>query len=313
MQRLYPWLAAIFFIGCVVLGYEALRERGLLALTTVQRETDAREEKRRLADLQNRLVALQQAQIQAAKQASSAAPGPTAASAGGGTPNFVKIHVSDIIKDHPEYAALYAKDMRRNVIRQYGEALNTIGLTPEQIAKMKDLLVERTMTSMDAEQAAEAAGLDRGSQAWKDAMRQASQGVEQEIAATLGSDSASLMNRLQTSMSAHNGVQYNTAPDMTDAGVPLTPVQAEAVAQAAMDASWTNPNGGTQHPPNYNTPDPTTGRTPKEDRIATQASQVLSPAQLQVLMQDQLEADQRTAIMKQYMPANSGVGYQIVP
>jgi hypothetical protein len=310
MQRLYPWLAAIFFLGCLVLGYEVLRERTVIDQSVIQRSTAERESNRRLAEVQHDLTASKAAQAQLVKEAAQAAQGPAAR--GNGGPNFPTIHISDIIKDHPEYAALFAKEMRRNVLRQYGDALNTAGLSPEQIAKMKNLLVERAMSAMDAQQAAEAAGLEQGTPAWRDAMRQASQAVEQDIAATLGSDATAIMNRLQTSVGAHNGVQNGVAPDMVDAGVPLTPAQSDALAQAAMDASWTNPKDGSLHPPDYNTPDPITGRTPKEDRIANQVAQVLSPAQLQIFKQGQLEADQRAAIMKQYTSSLNG-GYRIVP
>jgi hypothetical protein len=309
MQRLSPCLAAIFFLGCIVLSYELLHERTIVVQSASQRDAQAKEASRQISDLQHQLVVVRTEQAEAAKlaaQSAAAATRPPAA------PSFTTIHVSDIIKDHPEYAAIYAKEMRRNVLRQYGVALNTIGLSPDQISKMKDLLVERSMSMMDAQQAAEAAGLEQGSKAWNEAMQQANQAVEQDMAAALGSDAASLMNRLQTSASAHNQVQANAAVDFMDAGMPLSPVQSEALAQAAMDASWSNPKDGSQHPPDYNTPDPTTGRTPKENRIATQVSQVLSPAQLQLFMQQQQEADQRSAIMKQYTSGSNG-GYRIVP
>jgi hypothetical protein len=312
MQRLTSWLAAIFFLGCLILGTLVLRQRTQFMQFTVERGLAEKEEKRRLGELQHLLGVEKAAEAQAVRQAAQLAQTSAWAARVKAPPQVTTIHLGDIIRDHPEFAALMAKETRRNVIRQYGDALNALGLPPDQAARLKELLVERSISASDAQQAAAAAGLEPGSPEFQEATQQAMQGVQVEINTLLGSDAASIMARLQTSVGARNGVLSTYAPDLADAGMPLTPVQTDALAQAAMDASYTNPKDGSLHPPDYNTPDPTTGRTPKEDRVANQVAAVLTPAQLQVFKQTQQEADQRQIIMRQYTAGLTG-GYRIVP
>ena len=90
------------------------------------------------------------------------------------------------MKDHPEYAPIFNRQTRRNVLRNFGPGIAALNLPPEQAAKLKDLLVERELSANDAQQAAEAAGLARGSPGYRDAVRQAQAGVDQEVTALHG-------------------------------------------------------------------------------------------------------------------------------
>jgi len=188
---------------------------------------------------------------------------------------------------------LYAKDIRRNLVRMYGDGLNQLVLPPGQLAKLKDLLVEQQMSSLDAQQAAEAAGLARGSSAWQAAMRQASQDVQQDITALLGPDGQKTLQQLGSQNGYRNQIQNSFAPDFTDAGVPLSSDQSDRLAQA-----MAGPTGRT--PPGYNDPDPSTGLTPRQEQVLMAAAQVLTPAQWQIFKTDQIQQAQRDAIMKQY-------------
>jgi hypothetical protein len=161
------------------------------------------------------------------------------------------------------------------------------------------------MGNIDAQRAAETAGLVQGSPAWQAALTQASQDVEGQLQALLGSNADAQLDQLRARIGIQNNVQNNYTPDFSDAGVPLTPDQASGLINAMADANYSGKDTSTR-PANYNIPDPTTGLSPHDDRIISNATQVLTPAQLQLLTTDQMQNWQMQAIMRQYN--NNGAG-----
>ena len=189
--------------------------------------------------------------------------------------------------------------MRRNIDRMYGSGLATLNLTSDQVSQLKGLLAERQMGSIDAMQAAEAAGLERDSPEWRAAMKQAGQDVQQQINSILGPNADATLAQLQARAGIQNQVEYNYSADFADAGSPLTAEQSSGLVQAMADANYAGKDLSTR-PANYNDPDPTTGLTPHDNRIIQAAAQVLSPAQLEILKTDQAENSKIAAIMKEY-------------
>jgi hypothetical protein len=315
MNRALSWLAAILFLGCLSLGYLAARQKTEITqakaeTTQVNLHWDAakKEEQKQILDLQQQLAAAKEAQILLQKQggqqaqelsASAQSKSDDASTDGSTKAGGTIIHISDILKDHPEYAALYAKQMRRNVDLKYGSSLNTLNLAPDQLSKLKDLLTERAMSNIDAQQLATAAGLERGSPDWQAAMKAAAQDTEQQITAILGSNADATLTQLQVRTTIQNQVNTTYMADFTDAGMPLSPAQSSGLIQAMADANYAGKDLSTR-PPGYNTPDPTTGLTPHDNRIINAAAQVLNPAQIQVLTTDQVEFHKIAAVMKQY-------------
>ncbi len=196
--------------------------------------------------------------------------------------------------------------MRRNVERMYGDTLATLNLPADQLAKLKGLLAEKQMSSIDAIQAAEAAGIERGTPEWQDAIKQAAQDTEQQISAIMGPNADNTLAQLQMKVSFQNQVQNNYAADFANAGAPLSPDQSHALVQALSDANYAGKDT-TNRPANYNEVDPTTGLTPHDSRIVEAAAQSLSPAQIQVLKTDQMENAQLSALMRQYNKGNGPV------
>jgi hypothetical protein len=280
MKRALPLLAAVFFLGCIALGVFSYRQQAEITKATLARNAAEREAQLRIADLQGEVGALRSAKAKADEQiakltldsASSQKPG-----GGDRGPNFV--HISDIIRDHPEYMAMYQKQIRRNVDRMYGNGLNTLNLAPDQLAQLKNLLVERQMGDMDAQQAAQAQGLEPGSPAYQAAIQQASQDVEHQIASILGPNGDNLLAQLQMRTVIQNQFQNTYAPDFADAGMPLTPDRTNGLIQAMSDANYAGKDTST-HPPDYNVADPTTNLSPHDDRTINNANPVLSPTQI---------------------------------
>jgi hypothetical protein len=302
MKRAIPWLAAIFFVGCLALGVFCFRERTELTKATLTQSASEKEAQSRIAELQGEVGALKSAKAKDDEQIAKLTQDPVSlqkSQGGGDNGGAVVVHISDIIRDHPEYMPLYEKQMRRNIDRMYGNGLNTLNLPPDQLAQLKNLLVERQMGEMDAQQAAQSQGLTPGSPAWQTAMQQASQDVGNQIASILGPNSTNLLAQLQMRSAIQNQVQNSYAPDFADAGMPLTPDQTNGLIQAMADANYAGKDTSTR-PANYNVADPTTDLSPHDDRIINNATPVLSPTQVQLLTTDQAENEQLNAIRKAY-------------
>ncbi len=314
MKRALPWLAALFFIGCLALGTFVHEQKAEISRADVARRAAEDNAKARIAVLDAQVGKLEAAKAQSDKQIALLTQGVSGASSSdkhqGEQPvdGSKIVHISDIIRDHPEYAALYEKQMRREIDRMYGNGLSGLNLTPDQVSQLKGLLTEKQMGSIDAQRAAETAGLVTGSPEWQAAMTQASQDVEAQIQALLGGNADALLEQQQTKVRIQNMVQNSYSPDFSDAGQPLTPEQASGLINAMADANYSGKDTSTR-PANYNIPDPTTGLSPHDDRIISNAAQVLTPAQIQLLTTDQMQNWQMQAIMKQY---NGGSGGRVI-
>lgn len=315
MKTTLNWLTVILFLGCLALGYLLFQQNGRIVAITVREATAGKEARDRIVELQSQLDAAKAAVVAANKAAARLATvpegAPRAATPGSPSSSAAKVvHLTDIMRDHPEYVALYAKQARRNIDRMYGDGLNTLNLAPDQLSQLKDLLAERQMNNIDAQGAAEAAGLERGTTAWQDAMKAAAQDTEQQIGAILGPNATSTLDILQARGSFQAQVETNYKSDFVDAGVPLSPEQSNAVVQALSDANYTGRDLSTR-PTGYNDPDPATGLTPHESRILEAISHVLNPAQPQIARTDLVENRVTTTVMHEY--TSGGAPVMIVP
>jgi hypothetical protein len=173
-----------------------------------------------------------------------------------------------------------------------------LNLPPEQLAKLKDLLVERQLSATDAMEAAQANGLEEGSPEWRAAMQQATGGIAQDLNSILQSYANTSLSEFELLTSTRVSSGMSLAEPINDAGLPLTDAQAQAIAQASADASDRSQNA--PHPPGYNTPDPTTGLTPKQIQMINQVTPALSPAQLEVYKTALSEMMQVQRIENQY-------------
>ena len=299
MHRLFPWLTLFLFLGCAALGYVVLHQTGEITQLNLSWKTKKSAADSQVQKLQKEAAAektaLAAAQTQLAKNSAAAAAGPGASAAGGRR----VIHISDILKEHPEYTGFYEKQMRRNVERMYGDGLNTLNLPADKLVQLKDLLAERQISSLDAMQAAEAAGLQRGSPEWQAAMKQAADDAQQQIAAILGPNADNTLAQLAMRARIQTAVQNTYAPDFSYAGLGLSPAQSNGLVQAMADANYAGKDTSTR-PANYNDVNPDSGLSPHDQRILNNAAQVLTPAQVQLLKTDQAENEKISAIMKQY-------------
>jgi hypothetical protein len=310
MKHTPSWLTAVLFLGCMALGYivvhqnveitqatkEILQEKNETAQADLHPEMGGKATQKQIQSLQQQLAAAQA--LIKKQQAAWSASDPD-----GNMNGVVDLaHLGDIVKDHPEYAALYAKLTRRSIERMYGVTLSSLNLPSKQLSQLVDLLAERQMSSRDALQVTKAAGLAQGSPDWQNAMTQATQDVDQQIAAILGNNGGPTLTQLQVRAGAQYQTDNTFAPDFMYAGVPLSSQQSSGLVQAIAGASYAGKDLSTR-PAGYNTIDPTTGLTPHDNAILTSAARVLSPPQVQILKNDQIERHQYNAIVNQFKSA----------
>jgi hypothetical protein len=295
MGRISSWLAAIFLVAALTLGYLYLKQRGEMALVRAEmaeKLANEQQSRRQLADFQQKLAAAntaaKKAEDELTAQDRAASSQPT-----GGAANRRLISTSDIAREFPEYAELQKKQMRRSILHQYGDALATLNLPPDQLAQLKDLLAGRVFQNDDPR----LAGLEPGTPAYVQARREASQSISQQIDALIGPDGQRKLQNAAMLSTAQTQIANTYAPDFQDGGVPLSPEQTSSLAQLM------NPMNGAGRGPGMNQADPTTGLTPADDALIEQAAQVLSPAQVAILKSDRVDQNKMNAIMQQYMGA----------
>jgi RNA polymerase sigma factor (sigma-70 family) len=234
----------------------------------------------------------------------------TLKSAGGGAgtngpASTVKVfHMKDIIREHPEYAALMRKDIRRNVVRQYLSAIGALNLSPDEAGKLKELLVERDLASFDAHEAEAEAGVADDSAGARKADSEATKESNLAITALIGSDANEKLEALKGTMNGSQNDVDDMALDLADAGHPISADQSQALAQWLHDLgnASKNPDAGT---PGYRDIDPDTWQSPFDRQFFTNAATILSPEQLQILETTQSEKNHDHAIMKQYFGGGS--------
>jgi hypothetical protein len=188
-------------------------------------------------------------------------------------------------KRSPEAEARAARDARREMMQMYGQGLAALHLPPEKLAALKRLLMDMNLSGSDLYEAAQAAGIALDSPDFRDFAAKSRHNIESEISTLIGAEDWS---KLQESagislfqQSVHNSLAY----DFSDAGLPLSSTQEEAVARALAESEKMS-TVAPSHPPGYFMPDPATGLKPADQAILIQVAEILTPAQLQVLASD---------------------------
>ena len=297
-MKTIPWLIAFAAImACLFLANREHRARQELSELKAASLTQTK----LLTESHTRVTELTQKYAEAASALKAAKAGGGGAEDGGPAAGdkakTVSLTMHDIIRDHPEMAEIFRKQVRRSVIQQYGNLFNSLDLSPEKSAKLKDLLVELTVSPIDAATAAAGLGVPADSPEMRTAQNQARRDVESEIKALVGPETAGMFNGntgylLQTGMS-----------DMTDAGQALSSDQIKAMAQITAEAADPEKNPSMRQRSAYE-PDAETGLTGVQQRILQRANATLSPDQIAILRNAWLQQNQQQAIMKQAAGGN---------
>lgn len=297
---------AVALTGAAILGVAQHREITALRVEQASLQSEAAASSRRANDLaaklasDDALVAKLNLQLSRQKAAGGSGAGATPSADG------VKVlHSKDIIRDHPEYESLMRKVTRRATFSAYGRAIAALSLAPNQATQLKELLIDRDMTSNDAHEAAVQAGFKWDSKDANKAVSEATKDLDQAITSLIGADGIEKLEALKGTnfMGSMNPVD-EYALDMEDAGVSLSPEQSQTLSQYLHQVANPdkNPDAGT---PGYNDVDHSTWQSPLDQQFYARAATILTPTQLQVLKTSRSEDNQRQAIFRSYTGADN--------
>jgi hypothetical protein len=129
----------------------------------------------------------------------------------------------------PTYAAWERVQARGNILRSFGDWLPFLHLPPDQLSRLKNLLVEKSLRMMDARSISASAGFSQ--EAIKAAVADAESNANLEIKTLLGSENATRFEQLQGATAYRENVKTLGAL-LADQGTPLTMEQEIGLAEA---------------------------------------------------------------------------------
>ncbi len=303
-MRLPPRLTpVILLLGLLGTGGYAYWEHQLrLAATAALLASD-----RDRADLRQQLWARQQALTRAAATAEAESAARRRGDDGspddprGGRPGGMMFNRFNQMMDTPEAQRLLAIQQKAGLDARYSQLFKAMHLSPELLDKFKSLLVEKQTALLDVMAAARSQGLTGGTnRAELNQMIQSTQAeVDASIRTTLGDAAFTQYQNYEQTLPQRNTVgQLDARLSYSDQ--PLTADQADQLIAILADTARPSAASGTA--PGA-TPNPTrpggifnaTG-APITDAALTQASAILSPAQVQALTQVQQEQHAQAAL-----------------
>jgi hypothetical protein len=194
----------------------------------------------------------------------------------------------------PTFAAAWRKQCIRNLDRMYSTTYAALGLQPEQITRLKQLLVTRDEAGGYAVEVARAAGL-ANVEVYK-AIEQAKHAANGELKQLIGEGAFSLLERAEQAFHFTPMIESDLGHDLRAAGVPLMPAQVTNLAVATSDywqSTWRPKGMGFSGLRQFTDPkeaDPQTGLTAHGVALLERYAPHLSPAQFQAI-RDTMTAD----------------------
>jgi len=205
----------------------------------------------------------------------------------------------DDLRKDPRYAAIWRKQQLRIIQQRYGYAFAAMKLPPDDLARLKNLLLTRVQARLDAADAGQAAGLTGAE--LSTAGKQAENAVTGEISALVGDAGYAQLMASQKASQFEPLIANSVAVDLEGAGVPLMPEQASALAQSFADHDTNNGAGAAGQ-----LPDPLTGLTPFYQSLLDRISPNLTAAQIPVVKDYFIELEQQGQFARRQAAAGNG-------
>jgi hypothetical protein len=197
---------------------------------------------------------------------------------------------------NPEFAKAWNLQQRAQLDNRFAGLFKQLNLSPEQLDKFKDLLVERQSTAMDVYAAAREKGVNPGQnrEEIQKMVTDAQGEVDQSIRTTLGDTVYQQYQNYQNTQSQRTVVSQ-LDQRLSYSATPLTTAQSEFLVQALASATPTTAGAAPDQLP---VPGGPFGRNnvnvPITDAVIRQAQGVLTPTQLDALRQ--LQAEQQAQL-----------------
>lgn len=188
-------------------------------------------------------------------------------------------------KRNPEFDRLLARQSRLNMLGRFGDIFAGLKLSPEKQAKLEELMLTKMQSAQDARNAASQVGIQYGTSDWYAAVKAAELPDDLDIKALLGDEDYQNYQNLddqhwvavwrnQIAMSGVGG-------SLTEAGVPLSPDQANSMALIYRQLEGNISMMGVSAL--STSVDPVSGLSAGQQAIMDQAARVLSPDQSNAL------------------------------
>jgi RNA polymerase sigma factor (sigma-70 family) len=244
-----------------------------------------------------------------ARTASDANPNPAAANASPARLNAAEQNV--LLASQKALAAA----ARSGLDQRYGGLFRRLGLSPAELEKLRDLLVERQVSTVDAMWVAQQQGikLDADPAQWKAAMDKVRGDVDEGIRTALGDE------RYRVYQGYHDNASSYILLDQIErrlsyTGAPLQESQSEPLLRLLVDTAPSAPAAFAHGPLQgvtaaMNGSDPllaAAARGPISDETIARAQSILTPAQVETLRQIQSEQKSRDDAMRALIQTDSG-------
>jgi hypothetical protein len=207
----------------------------------------------------------------------------------------------DDLRKDPAYAAIWRKQQLRIIQQRYGYAFAAMKLPPDDLARLKGLLLTRVQARLDAADAGQAAGLSGPETST--AEKQAENAVTGEIKGLVGDAGYALLTASQKASQFEPLIANSVAIDLEGAGVPLMPEQASALAQVFADHDTKSGPGAAGQ-----VPDPETGLTPFYQSLLDRVSPNLNAAQTPIVKDYFIELEQQGQYARSHAAAANAGG-----
>src|SRR6185312_3808883 len=309
------WLILALAALCLGLGFGWWRDQ--LRLSALQAGAAAnaalaQQNQKEIVSLRKKVQAAESAEAARLKRAEEnrqARAALESAQRSGSAKGTMVIRFSDIIKDHPEAAALRERQVRRSITILYGDAIASLRLPPDKAAALTKLLVEQQFSQQDAQDAAQAAGIRPDSREYGQAMTQALADKHQQMLDLIGETGVAALGQASQISGWKSTVQNTYGMDLAAAGVPLDPGQMASLAQIWGDSRQYP--GST--PPGVNSfqPDSATWLSPIDHVVLNRSAAILSGPQLEALKSSIAAGNQENALMQPYFKAGQAQGLQV--
>jgi hypothetical protein len=215
------------------------------------------------------------------RQAQAPAASKDTASAPPGAPQR-GIDLLAYIQKDPLYADVHRRRMLQQVQMRYGD-LKYLGLQPDQEAKLTLLLSNKMSSYQDGHEAALTQGIADGTPEMARAIGDTTKAADDEIKAMVGDSGFQDLAAHSNLIAARNGLNMSLGSTFISSGQSLSPDQINALAdvQAQFKGS----------------------QSELEQAIRDRASQVLSPEQLEIFMQNRVLDQDSQALQQRAMDA----------
>lgn len=250
-------------------------------------------------------------EVSRARTASDANPNPVAANAPAAGLNAAEQNVLEAVQKAQAAAA------RSGLEERYGGLFRRLGLPPAELEKIRDLLVERQLSTSDAMMVAAAQGieLEANFARWKTLNDKVRADVDEGIRTALGNERYRVYQDYNDNASSYILLDQ-IGRRLSDTGAPLQESQSEPLLRLLVDTAPSAPAAVAQGPLQGFTAamsgsDPllaAAARGPISDEMIARAQSILTPAQLATLRQIQSEQKSHADTMRSLIQADPDAG-----